>query len=99
METVSPHDVLIHRHQPDIEGETLAPRDRMTGSWSSGAHVVGQHTSESNREFDAQLRAMNSEWGVRNLEAMASEARTFNIELARSFQMPANNLVVVFRKS
>jgi hypothetical protein len=40
METVSPHDVLIHRHQPDIEGETLAPRDRMTGSWSSGARLL-----------------------------------------------------------
>ena len=61
--------------------------------------VAGQHTSVSNREFDAQLRAMNFEWGVRDLEAMASEARTFNIELARTFQMPANNLVVVFRKS
>ena len=60
--------------------------------------VAGQHTSESNREFDAQLRAMNFEWGVRDLEAMASEARTFNIELARTFQMPANNLIVVFRK-
>ncbi len=61
--------------------------------------VAGQHTSVSNRDFDAQLRAMNFEWGVRDLEAMASEARAFNIELARTFQMPANNLVVVFRKS
>lgn len=61
--------------------------------------VAGQHTSVSNREFDAQLRAMNSEWGVRDLDALANEARTFNIELAWTFQMPANNLVVVFRKS
>ena len=51
------------------------------------------------QEFDVQLRAMNSEWGVRDLDALASEARTFNIELARTFEMPANNLVVVFRKS
>ena len=61
--------------------------------------VAGKHTSASNREFDAQLRAMNSEWGVRDLNALANEARTFNIELARTFQMPTNNLVVVFRKS
>ena len=61
--------------------------------------VAGKHTSASNREFDAQLRAMNSEWGVPDLDAMANEARTFNIELARTFQMPANNLVTVFRKS
>jgi SAM-dependent methyltransferase len=61
--------------------------------------LAGQHTSASNREFDAQLRAMNSKWGVRDLDALASEARIFNIDLARTFQMPANNLVVVFRKS
>ena len=61
--------------------------------------VGGKHMSASNRAFDAQLRAMNSEWGVRDLDALANDARTFNIELARTFQMPANNLVVVFRKS
>ena len=61
--------------------------------------VAGKHTSASNRKFDAQLRAMNSEWGVRDLDALANEARTFNIDLARTFQMPANNLVTVFRKS
>jgi hypothetical protein len=61
--------------------------------------VAGKHTSASNRDFDAQLRAMNSKWGVRDLDAMANEAWTFNIELARTFQMPANNVVAVFRKS
>ncbi len=61
--------------------------------------VAGKHTSASNRAFDAQLRAMNSEWGIRDLDATANEARTFNIELARTFHMPANNLVAVFQKS
>jgi len=61
--------------------------------------VAGKHTSASNRAFDAQLRAMNSEWGVRNLDAVSHEAQSFNIELVRTFQMPANNLIVVFRKS
>jgi SAM-dependent methyltransferase len=61
--------------------------------------VAGKHTSASNRAFDAQLRGMNSEWGVRDLNATASEARVLNIELARTFHMPANNLVAVFRKS
>ena len=61
--------------------------------------VAGKHTSASNRAFDAQLRAMNSEWGVRNLDAVSHEAQSSNIELERIFQMPANNLIVVFRKS
>jgi len=61
--------------------------------------VAGKHTSASNRAFDAQLRAMNSEWGVRDLDAVSHEAQSFNIELVRTFQMPANNLIVVFRQS
>src|SRR5215813_6526796 len=61
--------------------------------------VAGKHTSPSNRAFDAQLRAMNSKWGVRDLDAVSHEAQSFNIELVRTFQMPANNLIVVFRKS
>jgi SAM-dependent methyltransferase len=61
--------------------------------------VAGKDTSASNRAFDAQLRAMNSEWGVRDLDAVSSEARAFNIELERTFQMPANNLIAVLRKS
>ena len=61
--------------------------------------VAGKHTSASNRAFDAQLRAMNSDWGVRDLDVVANEARALNIELERTFQMPANNLIAVFRKS
>jgi hypothetical protein len=60
--------------------------------------VAGKHTSASNRAFDAQLRATNSEWGVRNLDALSNEARALNIELERTFQMPANNLIAVLRK-
>jgi SAM-dependent methyltransferase len=61
--------------------------------------VAGTHTSASNRAFDAQLRATNSEWGVRDLDAVSSAARGFNLDLERTFQMPANNLIAVFRKS
>lgn len=61
--------------------------------------MAGKHTSASNRVFDAQLRPMNSEWGVRDLDAVSSEARAFNLDLERTFQMAANNLISVFRKS
>ena len=40
--------------------------------------VAGKHTSASNRAFDAQLRAMNSDWGVRDLDAVSNEARALN---------------------
>ena len=60
--------------------------------------VAGKHTSASNRAFDAELRAMNSEWGVRDLDAVSSEASAFNLDLERTIQMPANNLIAVFRK-
>jgi SAM-dependent methyltransferase len=61
--------------------------------------VAGKHTSASNRAFDAQLREVNSEWAVRDLDAVSNEARALNIELERTFQMPANNLIAVLRKS
>ena len=60
--------------------------------------VGGKHSSASNRAFDAQLRAINAKWGVRDLDAVSNEARAFNIELERTFEMPANNLIAVFRK-
>jgi hypothetical protein len=42
---------------------------------------------------------MNSEWGVRDLDAVLKEARAYNIEPAQTFEMPANNLIAILRKS
>jgi SAM-dependent methyltransferase len=61
--------------------------------------VAGKHTCASNRAFDAQLRAMNSLWGVRDLDAVSKEARAYDIELVQTLEMPANNLIAIFRKS
>ena len=55
-------------------------------------------SSASNRAFDAQLQAANPEWGVRDLDEVSSEARAVDFEFVRTFEMPANNLIVVFRK-
>jgi hypothetical protein len=60
--------------------------------------VGGKHTSAGNRAFDAQLHAVNPDWGVRDLDEVSNEARAVDLELVRTFEMPANNLVVVFRK-
>ena len=61
--------------------------------------VGGKHTSASNRAFDAQLQAANPEWGVRNLDEVSNEARAVDLEFVRTFEMPANNLIVVFQKA
>lgn len=56
----------------------------------------GRHTAPSNETFDAQLRASNREWGVRDLEAVADAARDRGLALRQVVDMPAHNLSLVF---
>lgn len=58
----------------------------------------GSHTAESNAAFDAQLRAQNADWGVRDLTVVAGLARKAGFSAPSVTEMPANNLSVVFRR-
>jgi SAM-dependent methyltransferase len=58
----------------------------------------GQHTAPSNEAFDFQLRSQNPNWGVRNLEDVASRAEAHGFNAPALYEMPANNLSVVFRR-
>ena len=58
----------------------------------------GQHTADSNAAFDADLRARNSEWGVRDLGCVVAAAEAGGLSLAKVIVMPANNRSIVFRK-
>lgn len=58
----------------------------------------GQHTSPSNAEFDAHLKAQNPEWGVRDLDAVVTAAEAQELTLLEVVSMPANNLSVIFRR-
>ena len=58
----------------------------------------GSHTAPSNAAFDADLRARNPEWGVRDLEAVTDVAATNGFEAGEVVPMPVNNFSVVFRK-
>jgi hypothetical protein len=58
----------------------------------------GAHTAPSNESFDADLRARNADWGVRDLDEVAREAMSRSLALARVFEMPANNLAAVFQR-
>lgn len=58
----------------------------------------GQHTAPSNAAFDADLKARNPAWGLRDLEAVEALAASHGFPLAEVVEMPANNLTLVFRK-
>jgi SAM-dependent methyltransferase len=58
----------------------------------------GVPTAPSNEAFDRSLKARNAEWGLRDLEAVQAEARPNGLTFDGLWKMPANNLVVVFRK-
>jgi len=58
----------------------------------------GRHTSESNAQFDLDLRTHNPEWGLRDLEAVSGVAAGTGFVLAETVEMPANNFALVFRR-
>lgn len=59
----------------------------------------GKHTAPSNEAFDEYLRSQNPEWGLRNLEDVVAVANSHNFTLLKTWQMPANNLSVVFQRA
>ncbi|WP_111642817.1 DUF938 domain-containing protein [Marinimicrobium alkaliphilum] len=58
----------------------------------------GRHTSDSNREFDAMLRARDPESGIRDFEAVCAEAQRHKLRLDEDNALPANNRLLIFRK-
>jgi SAM-dependent methyltransferase len=58
----------------------------------------GLHTAASNAAFDADLRARNPSWGVRDLDEIIMLAKGHGVEFAERISMPADNLVVVLRR-
>ncbi len=58
----------------------------------------GEHTSPGNAAFDADLRARDQAWGIRDLEAVTSLASQHGFRPPERIAMPANNLSVVFRR-
>ena len=58
----------------------------------------GKQTSQSNEKFEQWLKSGNADWGVRDLEDITEIAAANGLEHHKTIEMPANNLVVVFRK-
>jgi Protein of unknown function (DUF938) len=56
-------------------------------------------TSPGNVAFDDSLKARNPAWGIRQLEDVANEARLAGLTLSERHAMPANNLLLVWKRS
>lgn len=58
----------------------------------------GVATPPSNEAFDQSLRSRDPAWGLRVLEAVDAVADTNGLTLDQVIEMPANNLMVVWRR-
>jgi len=59
----------------------------------------GRHTSESNARFDLSLRTQAPHMGIRDMEDLKTLAEETGFVLEEDFGMPANNRLLVWRKS
>lgn len=59
----------------------------------------GKHTAVSNAAFDTSLRSNNPAWGVRDVEELEQVAVGVGLALNEIVEMPANNLILVFKRA
>jgi len=65
-----------------------------------GPYIVeGAATAPSNLAFDADLRARDAQWGLRQLGDVIAQARAAGLNLRERVAMPANNFLLVFALS
>ena len=55
-------------------------------------------TVPSNIAFDADLRRRDPQWGLRRVEDFIAAADERSLRLEASREMPANNLMLLFRR-
>lgn len=58
----------------------------------------GRPTAPSNEAFDADLRSRDPRWGLRQAEEVGRLAQSNGLSFAERVAMPANNLILVYRK-
>ena len=80
-----------------IDGASrILPRDGpliLYGPWLKD----GIETAPSNLDFDASLKSRDAQWGLRRVEDFAAAAAEKGFALMDWRQMPANNLMLLFR--
>jgi len=55
--------------------------------------------AESNAAFDQSLKARDATWGLRDRDAVVTLAKGHHLHLTRRVEMPANNLMLLFRRA
>ncbi len=60
--------------------------------------VEGEPLAPSNAAFDAELRASDVRWGLRRLGQVQAQAAQAGLDFEQRVAMPANNLLLVWRK-
>lgn len=60
--------------------------------------VQGEPPAQGNTDFDADLRGRDPAYGIRWLHDVQAEAVTAGLQFVERVPMPANNLVLVFRR-
>ncbi len=59
----------------------------------------GAFTGPGNATFDADLRLRNPHWGLRDVEAIDELARAHGFTTAQTHMMPADNRLLVYRRT
>lgn len=60
--------------------------------------VAGEDTAPSNLAFDADLKARDPAWGLRQVDDFATEAKERGFALSDQRAMPANNRMLLFTR-
>ena len=77
-------------------GRHLAPTGVLV---TYGPYIVdGEPLTPSNVDFDAWLKTRDPGWGIRRLADVVAQARQAGLRLRERFEMPANNLMLVFER-
>ncbi|WP_428087157.1 DUF938 domain-containing protein [Candidatus Thioglobus sp.] len=58
----------------------------------------GQHTSQSNANFDLWLKQQNPHSAIRDFEVLDALAKQQHLKLINDIEMPANNRILVWQK-
>lgn len=59
----------------------------------------GQYTSASNQQFDMSLRQRDPNSGIRDKEDILALANKHHLMLSNTYEMPANNQLLIFQKT
>lgn len=59
----------------------------------------GQFTSDSNRQFDAWLKARDPQSGIRDFAAINELAQASHLQLLADYEMPVNNRILYWQKN